>query len=456
MRRLQNRSDTVYYWAERFDLRVRHKVPLLIPLVSAASLLLAGWELWPALSAALGAGMAKLKTFAWDNTAGILLSALGLILARYSANRKVRVTLDVLRRITIERDFGFSPAKIKLASQYTEAGFTIQPYANGVGLWSTAFNEWIFTRSEADCLPIALDLVEFSKAKDTVDVLAPRLATDLILHGKHFSNDLKVRLKSDNLFSKTPIGPVVLERTDYITTLCTNDMVGKLALGREDAPLVAPYCARTSMLDPKGTLRDWAEIDFANQLGASTIAFTSDGCMLLVEQTANNIQSANLLAPSGSGSFDWSDFENSEGEDFIEFCARAAQRELLEELGLEPLYCGQNVPIALQPIGFGLYIHRGAKPEILFLARLGITAADYLKIFAFSSLEKTLSKNRTPRADYSLGKSGWNAEAVSSACQRLRDSPTEAPRLSMPLEMALDMTIHACQTYPSVIDALKL
>ena len=455
-RRFTDRSDTLYYWADRFDRRVKHSIPFTVQLISAGSLILAGVELWPAMVAAGRAGTVTLRAYAWDDLAGIGLAILGLVLAFTVSRRKIRESLEALRQITIERDFEFNPGAIKIGGDYAEAGYRIRKYAHGIGLWSSTISSWLLTRTGGPIWPIALDETEFPDAPGIFEALGARLATDLILHGKHFSNDAKVRLKSSPLFQRNPGGTVVLEKTHYIATLCTNDMVGKQALSLAGGLISERYLARELLIGADGALRDWGDIKFAHQLGASSLVFTSDGYMLIVEQTGSNIQSANLLAPSGSGSFDWKDFDGSAGTDFIEQATNAAKRELLEELGLEPLHCGKQVQVVLKPIGFGLYLHRGAKPEMLCLGRIGLSRDEYNKTMRFSSIEEKLSKNRRASHEYNLARATWDAKNVSAACQNLRDSKRDASRLSMPLEMALDMIVEACRKHPGEINSILL
>ena len=99
----------------------------------------------------------------------------------------------------------------------------------------------------------------------------------------------------------------------------------------------------------EGVKGEWAlpEFDGANSLhlGVNTLAVTSDGYVLIWEQCASNAKSGGLASPSGSGSMDFEDIEEScscDAEtgccDFLKVICCAAQRELEEEMFKRPLH----------------------------------------------------------------------------------------------------------------------
>jgi hypothetical protein len=69
-----------------------------------------------------------------------------------------------------------------------------------------------------------------------------------------------------------------------------------------------------------------------NHIGMSTVAHTNDGQMVLRRQSGAAQQSRDLLAPTGSGSCDWSDWTDlSDGKLLKYLISRAMEREFREE-----------------------------------------------------------------------------------------------------------------------------
>jgi hypothetical protein len=118
-----------------------------------------------------------------------------------------------------------------------------------------------------------------------------------------------------------------------------------------------------------------ADAQISNQLGCSTLAISDDGHLLIVLQSKFNFQSVGLLAPSGSGSMDWSDIKSSGCEDdLLSLVSFGAQRELREECALNSdIDDRRYIPSAVLPIAFTRMLHRGGKPEFYFIGRVGGT-----------------------------------------------------------------------------------
>jgi len=114
-----------------------------------------------------------------------------------------------------------------------------------------------------------------------------------------------------------------------------------------------------SFMSNNGIILDLQESKCSNHIGVSTIAFTSGGKMVITIQSAESAQSANLLAPSGSGSADFNDLKQ-QPKTLQTFITNAMERELLEECGL-----ADNVDelVRTHLIGFARLLNRGGKPE---------------------------------------------------------------------------------------------
>lgn len=133
----------------------------------------------------------------------------------------------------------------------------------------------------------------------------------------------------------------------------------------------------------------------ANQLGVSCLAFSQDGYLMLVEQRSANFHSADMIAPTGSGSLDWSDVGEHLGESFLHVIKRAATRELFEETGLgaiENLDIDEFARDDMLIYGFSRIIQRGGKPEFFCVARLPRTCDAMLNDVQPTGTERRLSR----------------------------------------------------------------
>lgn len=174
-------------------------------------------------------------------------------------------------------------------------------------------------------------------------------------------NGTKVRLVEEPLL--TPGGSLTsikVQPTRYFHTMITNNAVGVR---------LTSYRTRHDVFDgtkscfPRRQVPICDQSPCSNQIGASTIAITSDDYLVLVEQGRRSNLSGNLLAPSGSGSADWKDIENI--SDLRQFVKHIAMRELVEECGLTDFDISW-----LRIVGFGRLLRLGGLPQFFCLARL--------------------------------------------------------------------------------------
>ena len=114
---------------------------------------------------------------------------------------------------------------------------------------------------------------------------------------------------------------------------------------------------------PNNTVPDCEQSACANQIGASTIAVTSDDYLVIVEQGPRSNIAKGLLASSGSGSADWNDVAGL--TDLQQFVKHFALRELTEECGLKA-----NDVAWCKIMGYGRLLDRGGLPQFFCLAKL--------------------------------------------------------------------------------------
>lgn len=166
---------------------------------------------------------------------------------------------------------------------------------------------------------------------------------------------------------------VLLQRSTYLLDRCTNGLIVNDVFDRKRDSVT--WKGRPHFVRDDHRLIRLERACASNQLGGSTVLLDQSWNLHLTEQTTNSAESAGLLAPTGSGSFDLVQFpqddRSSRPVDFQQLCRLEMERELVEETGL-----------LLQPgeyrtflIGTGRFLYRGGKPEVF-----GVTAIRRLSV----------------------------------------------------------------------------
>lgn len=190
-------------------------------------------------------------------------------------------------------------------------------------------------------------------------------------------NEAKVRLLSDLTVERIERGdPLQLQKTDYFSSLCTNEIVMQRISSAGRAEPLLDGMRLLSAAD--GVVLELAESALSNHIGLSTIALTRDSHLVVARQGKRNAQGSGLLSPAGSGSLDYSDLERG-GVDLGRVLKAAMQRELIEECGLT----NKDLRIQTYLIGFARLLNRGGKPEF----------------FGFSIVDAMFHELNIPRAE---------------------------------------------------------
>jgi hypothetical protein len=164
--------------------------------------------------------------------------------------------------------------------------------------------------------------------------------------------------------------PLRLIRTSFFMQICSAELcqyriVDRMTGTETDIRLV-------ELVDPSGRLVTLAASRLANNMGISTLAFTSDDLLVVVHQSQRNVASARLLAPSGSGTLEPDDLVAAGvGASLQDVLVHGMERELCEETGI-----GVDDVRETQVVGFGRWLERGAKPEFFAVTRLKISASE--------------------------------------------------------------------------------
>jgi hypothetical protein len=173
-------------------------------------------------------------------------------------------------------------------------------------------------------------------------------------------NGKKVRLLSDPLLDDNgSLIPTHIQPTHYFDTLWTNDTIDISLRSHSDR---SEFDGRKFCF-PDNEIPECSQSTCANQIGASTIAITSDDNLVVLGQSAANVFSKRKWAPSGSGSADWKDV--GQFTDLQQFVKHFARRELVEE-------CGLTIDDVawLRIFAYGRLLDRGGLPQFFCLAKL--------------------------------------------------------------------------------------
>jgi len=255
-------------------------------------------------------------------------------------------------------------------------------------------------------------------------------------HGRLVFNGKIIGMRGDPLPpGVTPPPPIPLHIARFFDGQCSNEMCTFKITHRSGQPGFDP---RTELLtNANGQLRTLAESNLADGIGISTIAVTADNALVVTRQTARNIASPRLLAPSGSGSLDPRDLgPASTGrlrrEEILQDLVRhGMERELQEETGIR-----QDEIRHTKVIGFARWLERGARPEFFGITELSVTVQDLKEQRRLTSDERLYTDGTfTLKIDLSgLGREladGTNLLSAPSLSETLKDEG------SLPLLLAL-------------------
>lgn len=434
------------------------------------------WAFWSAIVLAVVSVVLAVVTFAADflGWIGIPLTAIGVLgtvrqtfldrRRRRVLRENVQKRLNDLKLIDY-RTFGTIETvnAIRLNKAYIDSGYEKDLAFHGFGAWSRDLNDWLMSPAAREIRAVySEDFYEGPPvARETIRPFLnfQRTATNRLYH-----NGLKLKLDSDLVRNDDGAFPlrVHIQKTDYLATLSTNDLSFQQLIERKSRRTL--YDGISAFLSDRadGTFlyRGLAGSDCANQIGVSTLAFTSDGYLLLVDQSHQNLQSAGLVAPSGSGSLDLEDLPAGQTEfGLLDWLDDVCCRELREELGIQPSVefsdkrraSLESVSVLTQVIGFALYLHRGGKPEFFYLARLSCSADELNRIAAYTRQEDSLSNRFPKQKDYRIRDMGDPISLqLMRICENLRGG--ERLRMSFPLELQLAMVEHASTSQAEVIE----
>ncbi len=354
------------------------------------------------------------------------------------------------------------PVYANLSPEHRASGYAIKEYQHGSAMWSTEVNDALM-RAGDDWAPRIEEDDRFVAPDRRIGAKKLFAASG---SGLLAFNGEKIGLRSDILLESRELpSTIVLSPCDYIDGLSTNEIadqdVNETIVLEGEAKTALLVRGRDLFCYPDGQLMRYADSKCSNHIATSILAFTSDGVPLLVQQLSKNVQSGNLIAPSGSGSLDADhDLPALQGGlGFGAWLRLSSERELREELGID--FNDTSIPeperewmrrldVRTMLTGFAGLLHRAAKPEFFGLARIGCTIEELIRHHHYGSLEGDLSARLEDIKDYALPE--LTAAHLQTCCENLK--VTKRERNSVLIEVALDMAIHAASANRALVDSL--
>jgi hypothetical protein len=271
-------------------------------------------------------------------------------------------------------------------------------------------------------------------------------------------NDKKIRVASDFIGRSS----VDIQETNYFSSLMTDQLawerVRSNALQKDGmTPELILWPGTAAFIGKDGKLKRLGEASISNQLSASTLAFTTDGHLMIVYQNRHNRQSAHMLAPSGSGSLDWADITDCKASDLLTLVQYGAKRELDEECALDD-DGGQRPRIgsSVMVTGFVRMLHRAGKPEFYCLGWIDAPAHVVRDRRPERYVERVLDTATYANWDIDRPRDG-----IRKVCRSYLDTVSQSGvhiPLSFPLEHSLRLLVAACDDseVASVVDNFVL
>lgn len=197
--------------------------------------------------------------------------------------------------------------------------------------------------------------------KEYKDIL--RFSLDKKLRsGRRFFDAMKYRL-----YSSIEVGTkeVTLQKTRYFYSFATNENAFKRI--RSYRSLAFRFDGGNALFGDDGKLLSNEMSYLSNHIGASTMAFTKDGYMIIGRQNKENNINGGRAVPSGSGSINASDLRSNLEDTAVE----NMNRELREECGI-----AKKTKIETKLIAYGRFVNRGMKPDFFGVSFIDCTKDD--------------------------------------------------------------------------------
>lgn len=227
---------------------------------------------------------------------------------------------------------------------FEKNGYEWKSYRNEIYLCSDAVDKCLL--SHADHLSLKV-LPHKPRMNEEQRRALYQIVSEKIAQGKNIFNGNLVRLRTDMLAEtqwKFPFGgadrnTVWVQKTDYFSNLTSNDLIYDQIF---ESDFTSVYDGKRMTVDRYGMLYNLTDSPAANIVGASTLAITADGYLVVNCQHNRNDVNNESCVPSGSGSADFEDlFATDRGAN------EALLRRSREELRNRKRICGEKRIAAL-------------------------------------------------------------------------------------------------------------
>src|SRR6266540_3370668 len=310
--------------------------------------------------AGLIAGVVTLVPSQW----GIVLSAIALIVGLVVFVRDVRLARQRWSRLQcVAIASPFPVANVQLPLGYEEAMY-LSVENRGTMLVHPDVDRVL----QEGPTPVELDPTPYRLPVELLEVAPVALRT--MRAGRVIFDGPMLGLRDDLL--PVPPGelrPLRLRRSSFFMHICSAELCRYRIVDRLTG--VETDIRLTELVDPTGRLVTLAASRLPNNIGISTLAFTSDRLLLVVHQSQRNVASGRLLAPSASGTLEPADMVAvGDGASLQDVLVHGIERELYEEAGI-----GADAVLETRVVGFGRWLERGAKPEFFAVTTLNVPAS---------------------------------------------------------------------------------
>lgn len=189
---------------------------------------------------------------------------------------------------------------------------------------------------------------------------------------KSFFNEKKIGVFSP---IRSDVEKVKVSKIDYYSSFLTNELSTSIIRHKGGGKTFILYDGKV-MFPKQGISKPYKILEFhsytsGNHLGVSTIAITQDRFIVFWEQSSVAQQSENLIAPTGSGSLDWSDMKNAKS--IKSLVIGGLEREFHEESNRKGIKIKRSQVEESLLLGYFRNLLRGGKPEFVALSRLSVS-----------------------------------------------------------------------------------
>lgn len=262
---------------------------------------------------------------------------------------------------------------LRLASDYVEAGYTKVAVPNRDAEYVVRSMSIDIILRERDlqieeCQEFQQRLRRKLRKQPELEEMLRSKYDDSWRRQKHFFNESKACLASDLL---QPDQILHIYKGSYFGSFLTNELVAYLLESTGPRPVIR-YRGSDHFPADNNVLKSISNSAVGNHIGISTVVHTSDGYLVTWRQSKAAQQSQRLMAPTGSGSCDWSDWKRLDGPKSLKrLLAAAMEREFREES--HPLKAGlDDATITTEVLGFFRWLKRAGKPEFVGLSKVDV------------------------------------------------------------------------------------